>query len=252
MGYRISYTAFSHRGNFRRVNQDNFLCARTYMPSDNRGTPAPVTGSVSAGKRPLFGVFDGMGGEEKGELAAFLAAEAAANTRIGQHPMEDLSRYCQRANDLIYAHTAAQGLRAMGTTAALLAFTKKEVHLCSVGDSRIFRYRDGQLTQLSRDHVLPGVRGRKPPLTQYLGMPPEESFLEPYLITEPVKSGDLYLLCSDGLTDMLTAGEIQSILSAASPEDAGAILLEQALSRGGKDNITLILCKISRISLVFY
>lgn len=252
MGYRISYAALSHRGNFRPRNQDNFLCAQAYLPSENRGTPTPLTGRLSSGKRPLFGVFDGMGGEEKGEVAAFLAAEAAARTRIGPDPREDLRHLCLRANDAIYDCTAALGLRAMGTTAALVTFADREAHLCNLGDSRIFRLRSGQLTQLSQDHVLPGVRGRKPPLTQYLGMSPEETALEPYVITERIRGGDLYLLCSDGLTDMLPEDEIRDILRAAPPADAAAQLLRQALSRGGKDNITLILCKISRFSWIFY
>lgn len=252
MGYRISYAALSHRGNFRPRNQDNFLCARAYLPSENQGTPAPLTGRLSSGERPLFGVFDGMGGEEKGEVAAFLAAEAAARTRIGSRPEEDLRSLCLRANDLIFSCTTAQGLRAMGTTAALVTFTDREAHLCNLGDSRIFRLRSGQLTQLSQDHVLPGVQGRKPPLTQYLGMSPQESNLEPYVITERIKCGDLYLLCSDGLTDMLAADEIRDILSSAPLIDAAGQLLRQALFQGGKDNITLILCKISRFSWIFY
>lgn len=251
MYYQISYICLSHTGNVRRINQDNFVCDRQYMPSINRGTPTPLRGVVSSKTAPLFGVFDGMGGGEQGETAAFLAAAAAAETAIGRQPLKDLDGFCQRANQQICAHSADHGIRSMGTTAALLSFTKNGVSLCNIGDSRIYRFRGGQLAQLSQDHVLPWAYGTKPPLSQSLGIPENETILEPHLAREDLRDGDTWLICSDGLTDMLSPEEIQEVLSTAFLDRAAAQLLEQALSRGGKDNITLILCKISRFSWLF-
>lgn len=252
MGTRISYVCISHTGNFRRRNQDNFFCVREMMPEKNRGTAVPVHGSISAGKKPLFGVFDGLGGEEKGETAAFLAAREAGNLTAGRFPQAALADYCRNANQRICAYSSAFGLKTMGTTAALALFSGRRVSLCNLGDSRIFRFRSGELIQLSQDHLYSCAYGGKPPLSQYLGMPPSETILEPYIVTERVKPGDLYLLCSDGLTDMLTMEQIQSGLSAAGIEDAAERLLEQALSQGGKDNITLILCKVSKFMWFFH
>ena len=252
MGTQISYVCVSHTGNFRRRNQDNFYCVREMMPQENTGTPVPIRGSIFAGKKPLFGVFDGLGGEEKGETAAFLAAREAANLTAGRHPQAALEDYCRNANQRICAYRSAFGLNTMGTTAALALFSGRKVSLCNLGDSKIFRFRGGELVQLSQDHLFSCAYGGKPPLLQYLGMPPSETILEPYIITERVEPEDLYLLCSDGLTDMLTMEQIQSGLSAASIEDAAERLMEQALSQGGKDNVTLILCKVRKTMGFFH
>lgn len=241
----VSYICVSHTGYCRRINQDNFFCAGNTMPQKNAGTKVPVQGRILAGKKALFGVFDGMGGEEKGEAAAFLAAGEAGNFRAGWHPQEALADYCRRANARICNYRSASSLKSMGTTAALALFSGLRVHLCNLGDSKIFRFRNGKLTQLSQDHLFPWAREGKPPLTQYLGMPTSETILEPYILTERVRPGDLYLLCSDGLTDMLTLDQIRFGLSAERMEAAAENLMEQALSRGGRDNITLILCKVS-------
>jgi protein phosphatase len=90
--------------------------------------------------------------------------------------------------------------------------------------------------------------GTKPPLSQNLGIPPSELIIDPYLAHGPCNYGDIYLICSDGLTDMLSIGEITEILSSGSIVQAASQLMEQALDHGGKDNTTIILCEIQRRS----
>ena len=106
------------------------------------------------------------------------------------------------------------------------------------------------LEKLSEDHV-EGMysigrtkKNKKPGLIQYLGMDPEEILLEPTIHCSDLQKGDTYLLCSDGLTDMVTEADIASLLNkAADAEEATTGLVDMALENGGKDNITAIVCK---------
>ena len=134
----------------------------------------------------------------------------------------------------------------MGTTAAVVLFEGRNVHICNIGDSKVFRYRDGQLLQLSKDHLCFAPFGVKPALSQSLGIPPEKLRLEPFYMRTDCAEADMYLICSDGLTDMLTNEEIQAVLSSNSATPTVTRLLELALRNGGKDNITIILCKIEK------
>ncbi|MCD8157265.1 MAG: hypothetical protein LUD53_07575, partial [Clostridiales bacterium] len=117
------------------------------------------------------------------------------------------------------------------------------VAICNIGDSRIFRLSKGQMEQLSMDHVGVAPYGRKPPLSQNLGIPPTEMLIEPYAATAAYREGDIYLICSDGLTDMLSTNQIAQVLGQYPIETAAGCLLEKALERGGRDNITIILCR---------
>lgn len=263
MSYRISYACISHTGNYRRCNQDNFICDHRYMKSNNNGTPIPLHGHVSCEETPWFGVFDGMGGEEKGEVAAYLAARTAfemKNTdlaktsilsKMGLYQQKALDQFCREANNRICAYTVEQTIDSMGTTVALLSFAKKEVHLCNIGDSQVFQFRNEHLKQMSKDHVVQTAGSAKSVLYQNLGIPESEMVIEPYLAKEKIKDGDVYLICSDGLTDMLTVEEIEETLCKVKFDDAVSGLLTQALVRGGKDNITLILCKVEKTRTFF-
>ena len=132
------------------------------------------------------------------------------------------------------------------TTAAMLAFGKENVYSCNLGDSRIYQISsEGKLGQLSLDHVLGGGRFGKPPLTQYLGIPEESMGLEPTIVPQKAEIGTRYLICSDGITDMLSDGEIADILTREiSVSETVELLVERALIKGGRDNITVILCEL--------
>ena len=107
MDYQLSYACTSHIGKRRKMNQDNFLCGGVYASQGQTEPLAlPLTGTVGAAPRQLFGVFDGMGGEERGEAAAFLAAEAAACSPLAGDPVEVLETVCQNANQRICAFVA--------------------------------------------------------------------------------------------------------------------------------------------------
>ena len=127
---------------------------------------------------------------------------------------------------------------------AVLYFASGYAYSCNIGDSRTYRLRDGVFQQLSVDHIEKRPAG-KAPLTQYLGIDPMEMQIEPYIAKGRVERDDVYLLCSDGLTDMLTNFTIANILlNNPSPEKSVESLIRAALEQGGRDNITAIVCKI--------
>lgn len=245
MKYSVSYSCICHVGKCRRMNQDNFICEGRYRTLENEGAVS-LTGSLCSQTPAVLGVFDGMGGEECGETAALIAAQDAAELILTGDMEADLLGLCQKANEDICRYIREHNLSSMGTTAALLGFTQNGITLCNIGDSKIFRFSDGILRQISVDHVSAAPFGGKAPLYQSLGIPPEEMLIEPYIGKSAYKPGDLYLICSDGLTDMMTNGDIEELLCRNAPEKAAQLLLEGALSNGGVDNITLILCGIQR------
>lgn len=246
MHYDISYWCNSNIGKVRSMNQDNFVCNGCLMAGGGYGLEKPMTGTKPVRSGCLFGVFDGMGGEECGEIASYIAAHDAALWPSRMATLPALGDLCRQINGNICAYADANGIGAMGTTAAMLVFTRKAVFLCNIGDSRIFRLHGGEMTQVSVDHVSFAVFGMKPPLSQNLGIPPTELIIDPYLTQLPCCVGDVYLLCSDGLTDMVDNGQITEILSSQSLAEAGQSLMDAALAHGGKDNITILLCRVER------
>ncbi len=246
MRFSIQYTCVSHIGNVRKMNQDNFICNKLYMEAVGKNIQLPLFGVKSTDTPLLFGVFDGMGGEECGEIAAYIAAKNASSLEIGKDVVSDLEQFCKKTNADICEYAESNMIPAMGTTAAMLAFTCKDITLCNIGDSKIFRFCDGVLEQISKDHVASTAFGMKPPLSQNLGIPPTELVIEPYFSKGLYNNNDVYIICSDGLTDMVTIEETQEVLNTKPVEEATQELLERALRNGGRDNITIIICKIKR------
>ena len=249
----------------RENNEDNFCFQGRYLPADNQGQQKILTWQGAIAGRNLFGVFDGMGGESHGETAAFLAASCAAELlppkiirkilpilpRARNVP-KLLERQIGEMNRRICEETRRTHSRRMGSTAAVLFFEGRRGWLCNLGDSPIFRFREGCLEQLSVNHTNEEslrqnhITGRKPSLTQHLGIFPEEMILEPYIAPLEFKCGDFFLLCSDGLTDMVSRQEIGDILSRYSkPEEVARKLIDTAEENGGKDNITVITVMIT-------
>ena len=246
MSWNIRYVCLSHTGRIRKNNEDNFICLSRYMEYDNKGTEAPVEGRFLPDSPRLLGVFDGMGGEELGEMASFLAAETAAGTSFEGDPEEALVGFCRYANRRICQYADRNNISSMGTTAAVLLFRPDGVRVCNVGDSRIYLDSGKKLIQLSEDHVIPMEGRKKPPLSQNLGIPEDELLIEPYIAFRKYRSGDVYLVCSDGLTDMVPEEEIGRILRTGSLTDAAAALRDRALENGGRDNVTVLLCRIEK------
>ncbi|MCC8059455.1 MAG: protein phosphatase 2C domain-containing protein [Clostridiales bacterium] len=228
------------------MNQDNFICAGQYMENQGAALKFPITGSISANKMPFFGVFDGMGGEEHGEIAAMIAAEQASEFRFKKNAVKDILEYCKKTNQEICRYALHNDIKSMGTTAAMLAFFRKTIILCNIGDSRVFRLSEEKMEQISYDHVAISAYGSKAPLTQSLGIPSDEMVIEPYVACGQPMNGDIYLICSDGLTDMIRTDEIRNTLVSLPLMQTAEALLKKALANGGRDNITVIVCKIEQ------
>lgn len=251
MAYQIEYAYTCHIGKIRNNNEDNFWCCGDSLVAQNQGMSHIRSGYMKQSEYPLLAVFDGMGGESCGEMAAFLAAEACgehfktAKDGIRNDPEEFLNEICESMNQAICDYGRTNKINSMGTTAALLAFAEDAVYSCNLGDSRIYKSDREKFYQISQDHVLGHSLFGKAPLTQYLGMEEENLQLEPSISRQEIKIGDRFLLCSDGITDMLSDGEIADILSRDIPvAKTVEILVDRALKKGGRDNITVVLCEI--------
>ena len=252
------------KGNYREKNQDNFYIHGKYMDADYTGVDTIVLGTVKEGetdvKPELIAVFDGMGGGERGEIASYEAARCSDEyMQKLKSPAEGsetkiLEQLCKEINRRIYDAGERYAVSLMGSTIAACYFYRGRVWSCNVGDSRCYRVRDGVIEKLSEDHVeelyyIDMVKNnKKPGLIQYLGMDPEEIILEPSIKSGDMRDKDTYLICSDGLTDMVAEADIVSIINEASnAEEAVTKLVNLALENRGKDNITAIVCNCKQI-----
>jgi protein phosphatase len=207
---------------------------------------------------PLFAVADGMGGAKAGEVASAVAVEAVEQASESSEPPEaQLAGIVRDANRRIYDLAVAdESRRGMGTTLTLAKVHDDEVSLAHVGDSRAYRIRDGELSQLTRDHSLVAELERSGQITaEAAEHHPQRSIITRALGPEPDvevdtytlagRDGDVFLICSDGLTSMISDDEVSSILrSASSLEEAANALVLAANQSGGKDNITVILFRL--------
>jgi len=213
-------------------------------------------------RAPLFVVADGMGGAQAGEVASGTAVEMlSAGIPSGGGTVEQrLAGVVQSANARIHELSVSDDERAgMGTTLTAAWVGEKEVTLVHVGDSRCYRWRDGHLERLTDDHSLVEEmvrQGRLTPeeaaihpqrsiITRALG--PEDTVV-PDTLTVPARGDDLFLLCSDGLTSMISEAEIAEVLASTGDiEVAGRALVDRANAAGGKDNITVVLFRLEGV-----
>jgi serine/threonine protein phosphatase PrpC len=211
-------------------------------------------------RAPLFAVADGMGGAQAGEVASRIAAGAFERGRWRDDaPAEgQLEQIAQRANREIHKLAQSDSSRAgMGTTLTAAMLRDDEVALSHVGDSRAYVLRDGRLKRLTKDHSLVEELRRQGRLTEAQAEEhPQRSIItralgpEPSVnvdtMTFPARDGDVFLLCSDGLTTMVSDEEIREILvKARSLRSAVNKLVDAANRGGGRDNITAVAFRVA-------
>lgn len=255
---RANVCAVTHAGRIRKENEDNYnLNGRMTSTGDLKKGSAFVQSMTE----PFhLSVCDGMGGENYGELASGIAVETiAAHASNVYESGEDfsfaISNCLDDANSRICAEINARGKR-MGTTLAAVYAVKGKIYCVNIGDTRVYHYSKGILEQISFDHThaqtivdagevsqdnisqIPDAKR----LTRHLGVFPEEGSLSPNIsVIDDVDDGDIILLCSDGLTDMIDDGEITAILSTGeNSQTVASKLIRKALENGGKDNITVM------------
>lgn len=246
MSYYINYIGISHTGKIRKNNQDSIVCNNKHISESYTNGYQRKSGRVSNSGTSVFAVFDGMGGLSHGEIASSMAAKIIEDFKFGKQVVSCLSDYCTNANEEICNFSTQKNLGPIGTTAAILVFTKRGISLCNIGDSKIFRIENGVIEQISKDHTIKCAWGNQKLLTQNLGIPGEEMRIAPYLAEGTYQKGDIYLICSDGLTDMVSKKKIRDIVHDVSFEYLGETLLNEALDSGGRDNISIILCKVEK------
>lgn len=253
MTYQINYAYASHIGNVRTNNEDNLWCCGETLPVCNRGTGRVCTGRVSRKALPALAVFDGMGGESCGEVASGLAAQEFGRyyemhrKELKRTPEQFLRDICRSMNREVCRYGEENRIGSMGTTAAMLVFGREKVYAGNLGDSRVYCSKDGMLRQISTDHVAGRSMFGKAPLTQYLGIMEESMALDPSGKELSCDPGSRYLICSDGMTDMLSDGEIADVLAREIPvEQTVELLLERTLKKGGRDNVTIVLCEVEK------
>jgi serine/threonine protein phosphatase PrpC len=233
---------FSHSdtGRQRRANEDSFL-----------------------ERSPLFVIADGMGGAQAGEVASRIAVELfAKELALGgtEDPARVLADRALEANAEIYARAQDDSKRAgMGTTLTSAYVGEHEVSFAHVGDSRGYRFHDGALERLTDDHSLVEELIRQGRLTEEEAEEhPQRSIITRALgpeaevnvdmLTIDGVDGDIYLLCSDGLTSMVPEAKVEEILrSKGTLPNTGRALIAAANAAGGRDNITVILFRLEEV-----
>ena len=239
----IEFGSRSDRGKVRDSNEDTYIANLRHK---------------------AFLVADGMGGHAAGEIASQIAAstveEFLSEEYSDKNPDEWINLAVQQANTRVYeTQVRKPEFRGMGSTLTLLAFSERRFHIAQVGDSRAYLLRDGVLEQLTRDHsvVWPlfenGIltkediskHPQKNLITRSIGTYPQ---VEVDLKSDTACEGDTFLLCSDGLTDVLTDPDISRILSSRhkSAQELAEILIEDANQAGGPDNVTVIVVQLRR------
>jgi protein phosphatase len=237
------------------------LRAADTIAQTDTGRHRPVNEDSAFARAPVFVVADGMGGAQAGEVASRIAVEAFEQGLPDDGtPEERLATRAKEANRRIYDLSRVQQERAgMGTTLTAAYLDDSSVAIAHVGDSRAYLFREGELKRLTQDHSLVEelkARGKlteeqaaehpqRSIITRALGPEPT---VEVDTWTYPARAGDVLLLCSDGLTSMITEEKVESILNQADTlQQAAQTLIDKANEAGGRDNITVVLVRLEEV-----
>ena len=259
----INFSCRTEIGLVRKNNEDNFYCEGTIL------TGQEIFSLRGFAENPcIFAVSDGMGGESHGELASLITVETLHEHagKIKSATNNDIDKSVQNfisdSNTKICTIMRENSFR-MGSTLALVVIHDDYIRAYNIGDSRIYKLQNGILSRISEDHTLAEQKikmGLLTPedsrhdksrhvLTRCMGIFDEEMILMPNII-KPIRINKNFklLICSDGLNDMLYDSEIQDIIL-LNKDTFSAVnaLIEAALQRGGRDNITCIIIDINNI-----
>ena len=237
-GFSFETAERTHVGCVRKLNEDRVLSR-------------PEVG--------LWAVADGMGGHQAGDLASSMIVDALGAIELlgtGYAFLDEVQESVQRVNRTLVSHArlSRPGTVIGSTLVALLVYDGHFACLWA-GDSRVYLLRDGRLNQITRDHSMvqelidsgalqradAPYYGRSNVITRAVGV---NDRLALDIASGPIQEGDVFLLCSDGLTAMMEDNEIEATLKARAADDAAEHLLKVSLDRGAKDNVSLILVHV--------
>jgi protein phosphatase len=249
---KLEVASLSHPGQVRPNNEDAY----------GQFEPSNEVERLSTGW--LFVVADGMGGHRGGEIASKLAVDTIKSVYykdVGVSRSAALKVAVEEANRLILEEAISDpSLTGMGTTCTAMAVHDGFAYFVHVGDSRAYVKRDGELVQLTQDHSLVGemVRSgilsdedarhhpKRNVITRSLGVQTAVAADTPFTPFK-LERGDLFILCSDGLTSMVDNAAIADAIKDKAPDDAVADLVELANDHGGKDNVTVLIVKVAEL-----
>jgi serine/threonine protein phosphatase PrpC len=247
---RLRAAAFTHQGAVRADNEDT-IAVRDWIKRLPMKAPVMLEHEVAT---PLIClVADGMGGHAAGEVASRTVAEHLSRRVAEAADVATLAQLLHDANAELFALMQESPVWAgMGTTVAGMVVAPSGILVFNVGDSRVYRIERDGLVQLSTDDT-PGLKladGRTAAMTsnlvtQSLGGAYQLAGIDPHVLSEPLEDGARYLICSDGLSDLLERRAMEGLLGDDDAASARA-LFEAAMARGGEDNISLILLRLER------
>lgn len=244
----MEISAASYGGYVRQINEDMILVGAQFV----RDSCLNVQVSLGKDDRYMMAIADGMGGCRSGDVAS---EEALRSLHLFYHGIpeglgagdfnEAIVSWLDSVN-LLFAEKGRsdQRLMGMGTTLVGLAYYEDRFYSLNCGDSRLYKLHEGRLIQLTADHSLSNMLGldrHTSIVTNCIGAGCSTSYIDVVQINSDVSVGDTYLLCSDGLTDMLPDGRIGSLLEA---EGGAEELCEAAIAEGGLDNISCCVINI--------
>ena len=245
---KMDIMAASRVGCVRHQNEDMILVGHHFLRNDYFKTQVELTNQ----ERYLIAVADGMGGHNRGDVAS---NDVMRNLHFYFHDLptglgpSEFNEAIVEWLDAINNYVASKGradeqFKGMGTTLVGLAFYEGQFYSMNCGDSRMYRYRGGVLEQLTTDHSLSNMLGsakHSSVITNCIGGGCTSSYIDMVQMTGDILTDDIYMLCSDGLTDMIPDEQIASML--ASGADVNS-LCDAANEAGGYDNISCCIIKL--------
>ena len=238
----LDISAASRIGCVRSQNEDMILVDNKFIREDSYKTMIVL----SREDRFLSAVADGMGGHNRGDVASndtlrnlqYFFYDIPSCLNAGDFNEAIVGWLDSINNYIVSKGRADQQFKGMGTTLVGFAYYNGEFYSMNCGDSRMYCYRDGQLMQLTTDHSLSNMTGsgkRSNIITNCVGGGCSSSYIDMVQMTSDVRRGDVYLLCSDGLTDMVPDQRLSELLGDGADADA---LCGAAIEAGGLDNVS--------------
>lgn len=269
----LDFFGLTHRGHVRKENQDHFLICTLHKIMLVRSTslPNPELLEMPSQRLASFSmVADGAGGLSGGETASRAAVEAIASyvtdtmrtfyrsdTTDDEAFLAALTEAADRSHDAVVRRAEESGdPKGMATTLTLLLGVWPHLYILQIGDSRYYRLRGGELTQLTRDQtmaqdlvdsgILPKANVKRSPFAHVLSSSLGGTN-RPEVTRNDIHPGDIQLLCTDGLTKHVSDERIKEVLSTlTSSEQACRTLIDDALAEGGSDNVTVVVLRVKR------
>jgi protein phosphatase len=241
-------TAASRVGCVRKNNEDMILVGSSFIRNDNINSKIELTSE----RRIIFAVADGMGGHNSGEVASsdalhnlrFFFSDIPAGLTAGEFN-EMMLVWLESINHIFDSKGRVdERFKGMGTTLVGLAYYGGHFYSLNCGDSRLYRLRNGSLKQLTTDHSLNNMLGSSKHssiITNCIGGGNNHSYMDIVKMTDDVQYSDVYLLCSDGLSDMLNDSQIEVLLKSGGDADA---LCQAAIQAGGFDNVSACVIEV--------